>query len=383
MDFTYQNFLEFMARYEQDAYQSSYTGPQIDEGVGTARTAGAASGILKSNGAGVISAAVAGEDYASPASVSSIYSTITASGSVVTFNAESAGLPIKDMTVSIVPVQSGSGTPTPTNIRLIPGFDVAHVYVGPTQVVADATAYAVQLKAVAGTVYRGTIYPIKGELIVDMAEIDLGDITWTTQTIGSVSGFVGDFGTDNIRGDNAADNSYLCTCYRFINDTRTVLESANYAFTPQNKSNSYKLALRDDRYSTAAALKAGITGQKLVYQLKNPVVYQLSPVEIETLLGQNTIWADTGDVSVTYGAYLAAVNDHADRVNASLLNLMTCTAPIENGATASQAYAQGAYFFHNGDFCKAKTAISSGATFTLGTNYQITTVSAAIVALQS
>lgn len=364
-------------------YNSSYTGAQIDEGVATARAARGVSGILKGDGAGGISAAAAGTDFVAPSALSPIYSAVTASGATVTFSAESAGLPIKDMTVSIVPVQSGSGTPTPTNIRPIPGFDAVHIYVGPTQAVADATAYAVELKAVAGTVYRGTLDPITGELTVDMAEIDLGDITWTTQTIGSVSAFQGDFGTSNIRGDNAKDDSYLCTCYRFINDTRTALQTVNYAFAPQNKSTSYKLALRDDRYSTAAALKSAITGQKLVYQLKNPVVYQLSPVEITTLLGQNTIWADTGDVSVTYGAYLAAVNDHADRVNASLLKLMTCIAPIENGATASQAYAQGAYFFHNGDFCKAKTAIASGATFTLGTNYQITTVSAAIVALQS
>ena len=305
----------------------------------------------------------------------------TASGASVTFDAPAAGLPIRDMTVGIVPAQSGSGTPSPTNVRPVSGWDAAHIYHSATD--GTDTETADKTVPFPTTVYRGTLDPITGELTVDMAVIDLGDITWTTQTIGSVSAFQGDFGSDNIRGDKAADDSYLCTCYRFINDARQTLETVNYAFTPQNKANSYKLALRDDRYSTAAALKAAVTGQKLVYQLKNPVVYQLSPVEITTLLGENSINADCGGVSVTYEAYLAAVNDHVDRVNASLLKLMTCIAPIENGATASQAYAQGAYFFHNGDFCKAKTAISSGAAFTLNTNYQITTVSAAIVALQS
>lgn len=56
-------------------------------------------------------------------------------------------------------------------------------------------------------------------------------------------------------------------------------------------------------------------------------------------------------------------------------------APIENGATASTSYAQGAYFIHNGKFCKAKTSISSGATFTKGTNYEETTVAAELIAL--
>lgn len=56
-------------------------------------------------------------------------------------------------------------------------------------------------------------------------------------------------------------------------------------------------------------------------------------------------------------------------------------APIENGATASTSYAQGAYFIHNGKFCKAKTSISSGATFTKGTNYEETTLAAELIAL--
>ena len=59
-------------------------------------------------------------------------------------------------------------------------------------------------------------------------------------------------------------------------------------------------------------------------------------------------------------------------------------APIENGSTASQAYAQGAYFMHNGSFCKAKTNIASGATLTEGTNYDVTTIGAELLlALQS
>ena len=56
-------------------------------------------------------------------------------------------------------------------------------------------------------------------------------------------------------------------------------------------------------------------------------------------------------------------------------------APIENGATASTSYAQGAFFIHNGKFCKAKTSIASGATFTKDTNYEETTVAAELIAL--
>ena len=49
-------------------------------------------------------------------------------------------------------------------------------------------------------------------------------------------------------------------------------------------------------------------------------------------------------------------------------------APTENGATASQAYAVGAYFYRGGDLCRCTSAISSGGTFTLNTNYTTVTI---------
>ena len=53
---------------------------------------------------------------------------------------------------------------------------------------------------------------------------------------------------------------------------------------------------------------------------------------------------------------------------------LSMIAPIENGDKASQAYAVGKYFLHNNQFCKAKIAIAANATFTLNTNYEVTTV---------
>ena len=39
-----------------------------------------------------------------------------------------------------------------------------------------------------------------------------------------------------------------------------------------------------------------------MYELETPVSYQLTPTEIKTLLGDNAIWADTGDTTVDYRA---------------------------------------------------------------------------------
>ena len=54
-----------------------------------------------------------------------------------------------------------------------------------------------------------------------------------------------------------------------------------------------------DVYSAGAT---PTTGAQVVYELATPITYHLTPQEITTLLGQNNIWADTGDMSVTYRA---------------------------------------------------------------------------------
>ena len=52
--------------------------------------------------------------------------TDTASGAIASFP-DGAAMPVKDLTVSIEPVQSGSGDPSPTNIRPISGWTQAKV----------------------------------------------------------------------------------------------------------------------------------------------------------------------------------------------------------------------------------------------------------------
>ena len=110
-----------------------------------------------------------------------------------------------------------------------------------------------------------------------------------------------------------------------------------------------------------------------VYPLETPQTYQLTPQEVKTLLGQNNIWADTGDCSVSYRADTKLyVEDKVDDVRQDL----SLIAPIENGSTASQAYTTGQYFLKDNQLCKALTSIASGATFTLNTNYSVTTIAA-------
>lgn len=64
--------------------------------------------------------------------------------------------------------------------------------------------------------------------------------------------------------------------------------SANiYIYDPQ------KEELSDSDFKTA------MNGAKLVYELATPLTYQLTPQTVTALVGQNYVWADTGDVTVT------------------------------------------------------------------------------------
>ena len=60
--------------------------------------------------------------------------------------------------------------------------------------------------------------------------------------------------------------------------------------------------IRDDANSSlsAADFKAAMSGVDFVYELATPIEIQLTPTEVRTLLGNNNIFADTGNIEVKY-----------------------------------------------------------------------------------
>ena len=62
--------------------------------------------------------------------------------------------------------------------------------------------------------------------------------------------------------------------------------------------------VHDDQQGTdAAAFKTAMSGYYVVYPLAaaSQTTYQLTPAQISSLLGENNIWADSGNVYVTFG----------------------------------------------------------------------------------
>lgn len=353
-------------------YNSSYTGRQIDEAVGEVLN----NTVIKDTAQTLTAAQQAQARENIGAADVSAFQGSAGTGSMVAFTAPAAGLPLKSLIVNIEPVQAGSGDPSPSNVRSISGRTAASVVISPTQQAAVGTTISVTFPAEAGTVYGGTLDLQSGLLTVDRYGQKIKDISWLYNS--NYQRFQSSNVTPAVKpatAQTAKLDGLLCEAYTAY--SASGLQDNGIAVT-----NGGTILIKDTRYSTASAFKSAMGETLIVYPLAEPIVYQIEPHTIATLLGTNNIWADCGDVSVTWGAYIEAASDRADRANGALLSLMACIAPIENGSTASQAYAQGDFFFRGGSFCRAKAAIAGGAAFTLNTNYEITTIAAALIALR-
>ena len=114
------------------------------------------------------------------------------------------------------------------------------------------------------------------------------------------------------------------------------------------------------------------TGAQVVYELADPVTYQLTPTEVITLLGQNNIWADTGDITITYyldSSIAKAIENTAK--NAKYDDGKTrdmITQSSEATTTASKNYAVGDLLIVNNQLLRATAVITSGTTIVIGTS---------------
>lgn len=149
-----------------------------------------------------------------------------------------------------------------------------------------------------GTVYGGTLDLISGRLTLTKKRVLLGDYTW--EYVSSSGGY---FRTSRLSdAQSLVANEYpdaLCEIYPI--KTSTNMASFEYAFAFGYGTSAY-MYIRDSRYTSGANLKTALqtANAALVYKLKTPISYQLTPQEVNALMGQNNIWADTGAVAIKY-----------------------------------------------------------------------------------
>lgn len=217
---------------------------------------------------------------------------ITLEGAIVTFTGPAR---IKSLEVGINAVQSGTGDPSPDNIRPISGWDAVNVVVSPTLVAEDGTTYPISLGQ---TVYGGTLDVTSGVLTVTHLTVDMGDLVWLLAPGATHIWSTGINDKKNITSPPYSNRQTSIICSAYGADSQiSISENAmnNCKWLCIEK----KVFIKDTAYSSASDFKTAVTGQKIVYELATPTTVTLTPTQVETLLGTNNIWADSGDIIVT------------------------------------------------------------------------------------
>lgn len=168
--------------------------------------------------------------------------------------------------------------------------------------------YPITFPTEAGTVYGGTLDVTNGVLTVDMAIVDMGTLNWSKATNG-VGRYQVELPTakDTNQGDVAN-----AVCSAFPIASQSYVYSNNGYLGIGGSTNKFVWVSATDIYSDADTFKQAMAdlNVKLVYELATPVTYQLTPTEVATILGQNNIFCDTGNINeLTYRADMKAYID--------------------------------------------------------------------------
>ena len=164
-----------------------------------------------------------------------------------------------------------------------------------------STTYPIPLPS---TVYGGTLDVKSGVMTVDRALVDLGTLTWTAIKTGGEGYFMRSVISDAKHASAAsAVAKIVCESYKAVS-YNTVYNGDVDAVIAISASN-HRVCVYDSRYNgsdSATAFKTAVDGVHLAYELETPYTITLDPTTISTLLGNNTIYADAGQVTVAYRA---------------------------------------------------------------------------------
>lgn len=149
-------------------------------------------------------------------------------------------------------------------------------------------------KPLGRTVYGGTLDELSGALSVNSAAVDMGSISW--YEYGSTATYTR-YVSSGIDGTAKANGNGICSCFEFVPAGQSWKTPM---VTIGSGGSRLTVLTTKDSYESAAAFKTAMSGQTLVYELATPQTIQLTPTEIQTLLGENNVWADSGDVEITY-----------------------------------------------------------------------------------
>ena len=212
--------------------------------------------------------------------------------------------PVKELIVSIEPIQAGTGTPSPANIRPISGSSEVEITVAGGGVEEE---YAVSLGAGA-EIYGGNLNVKTGVLTVTKGiKVFTGTESWERATQNNPNGtiFMLSGGMPFKKFADAKATAIGSASVVSTADGFTTATGFYWTFSPQGwrylwgEANNGSTVQQFKEYlATKYAAETPVT---ICADLETPQTVQLTPTEVKTLWLNNTITVDTGKIiKLTY-----------------------------------------------------------------------------------
>lgn len=160
----------------------------------------------------------------------------------------------------------------------------------------NGNTYTIQLGQ---TVYGGSLDVTTGVLTVDRATVDLGSLHWVAQAAGHFMYSSGISSYVKIPSSNDTVANILCSTAESVSANAVDTTSGALIGIVTNGN----IRFRYDGFSNISAqFESDVSGMQLVYELATPQTVQLTSTQVQMLLGNNTLWADSGDSELQYWA---------------------------------------------------------------------------------
>ena len=209
----------------------------------------------------------------------------------------------------------------------------------------------------AGTVYGGSLDLTTGVLTVRNVVYDGGAVTWVKDSASYKYGTFY-FQADDAAYYNANSVNAVSSIYKSVS-TNGATESGNdYCWIRFLSTNNrqFQVKCTENAEMTAADFTTAMTGQQFMYQYRTPLTYQLTPIQVSTLIGNNSFWSNgNGELSLEY---------RAD----TKLYIENLTKPSEDDMVANANIASGKFFMVGNRLFISTVAIAQGETIVVGTN---------------
>lgn len=139
-------------------------------------------------------------------------------------------------------------------------------------------------------IFGGYVDLISGKLVVDRKYV-LGDtLDWAYVSSGA---YFYAITSDKEKGYN----NVTCNIYATAQQAGVANLQNNQIVGGVNDTTVY---VKDNRYTNATTFKQAMSGTGILYELATPQTYQLTPQQVNTLVGTNNVWSEQGNIELSY-----------------------------------------------------------------------------------